>query len=60
MKYLLLVLLLVVVLLSLPNQALAGCSYSTYPHPITGQPVTCITCCSINALGERVCNTNCG
>lgn len=58
MKHLLLAL-AALALISLPNQALAACSYSTYPNPITGQPVTCITCCWINALGQQVCNTNC-
>jgi len=46
-------------LLILPNQALAGCSMSSYPHPITGQTVVCITCCSMGADGLPVCQTHC-
>jgi len=48
------------VLIALPNQALASCSTSSYIDQF-GRQIICTTCCSINPYdGQNVCTTHCG
>lgn len=48
-------------LLLLPNQALAGCTTSSYVNQFTGQLIICTTCCTTDPrTGEQVCQIHCG
>lgn len=46
-------------LLALPQLALASTCSTSILVGMQGQPITCTTCCHVNALGQQVCSTNC-
>lgn len=47
-------------LLAMPNQALAGCTISSYVDQF-GRTIICTTCCTIDPFtGQQICNIHCG